>query len=150
MVSKDFTPPHLSDLIDSAANEVTLNAAAGAVAREKRERPQRRSVLRPIVTIGLVAAAFYLGHGLWHFHALPTNERVAQDLEQALNLARTSIEETKASTGVLPKALPNASLAAVVQYEPDRDEYRLVATMMGVRITLQKDGSKSTDMGILE
>jgi hypothetical protein len=50
----------------------------------------------------------------------------------------------------LPDALPNASLAAVVQYEPDSNEYKLVATMMGVRVTLQKNGSKSTDVGVAQ
>jgi hypothetical protein len=146
MISKNIPPPELSDLIDRASNEVALSSAA----QERRAKPRRSSMLGPIISTGLVAVVLYLGHGLWRHHAPPTNEQVAQDLEWALNLARTSIEEIKASTGVLPQALPNASLAAVVQYEPDRDQYRLVATMMGVRITLQKDGSKSTDMGVLE
>lgn len=146
MVSKDVTSPDLSDLIDRAADEVSLSAAA----RERRARPQRTSSLSAIIAVGLVAAGLYLGHGLWRYHAAPTNERVAQDLERALNLARTAIEAARASTGVLPKALPNASLAAVVQYQPDQDDYKLVATMMGVRITLQKDGSKSTDTGVRE
>jgi hypothetical protein len=145
MVTKDLTPPDLANLIDSAADEVATTSATRETRAKKVRRP---SLLRPIFSAALIAAALYLGHGLWRYHAPPTSEQVAQDLERALDLARTSIEEIKANTGMLPKALPNASLAAVVRYEPDRDEYRLVATMMGVRITLQKDGTKSTDMGV--
>jgi hypothetical protein len=143
-------PDDLSKLIDSASREVTASASRTAAARARRERSERAPVLPALAGAVALAAVAYLGHALWQNHAPPADERVAQDLEQVVDMARASVEEAKASTGALPAALPNASLAAVVRYEPQSNQYKLVATMMGVRVTLQQDGSKKTDKGVLE
>ena len=37
------------------------------------------------------------------------------------------------------------SLAAVVVYEPGQQDYKLSATVMGVRVILERDGSKTRD-----
>ena len=51
----------------------------------------------------------------------------------------------KSGSGTLPASIPNASLAAVVVYEPGQQDYKLSATVMGVRVTLERDGSKTRD-----
>ena len=80
----------------------------------------------------------------WSFAPLPAG-RVASDLEAVIEAARLSVEKAKGETGRLPDSLPNAALAAVVRYERGQSDYRLSTSVLGVRVTLERDGSKIVD-----
>jgi hypothetical protein len=86
-------------------------------------------------------------HSVWGALRPPTVQQTARDLEAVIDAARQSIESARTQTGQLPSALPNAALASVVRYEPDAGSYRLSATIMGVRVSLEPDGQKLTVTG---
>lgn len=94
------------------------------------------------VFAGLILCAYYV----WHANAPPSRLQVAEDLERVLDMAKASVDAAKSGSGALPAAIPNASLAAVVVYEPGQQDYKLSATVMGVRVTLERDGSKTRDI----
>lgn len=136
----------LSNLISNAESDIEKHATA----RRRRAKRGRYRSPSTILLGGLIVILAYCGHWLWVALRPPHQAQVAHDLALAVDQARAAVETAKTRTGELPDALPNASLAAVVRYEPERDEYRLVATMMGVRVTLQRDGTRSTDVGVSE
>lgn len=146
MEKPDSGPPDLSALINSAESEVEKQNRV----LQRGVKARRSPALSAILLGGLVVILAYCGHWLWVALRPPPQQQVVHDLEMAVDQARTSVEAAKSSTGDLPEALPNASLAAVVRYEPDKDDYKLVATMMGVRVTLQRNGAKTTDVGVPE
>ncbi len=127
---------------------------AKAQAEAVRARPQpvaprpRQPLGRAIVIAVLLSVVAMALHVLWDDLFTPPVRRTTRDLEAAVDAARESIERAKAQTGQLPSALPNAALATVVRYEPDAGGYRLSATIMGVRVTLEPDGRKKTETGV--
>lgn len=132
----------LSSLIEKAEAEV-LRAKPALPARSS-----RRPIGRGMVMLVLLAVAATALHVMWDDLFTPPVRRTTRDLESAVDAARASIERVKAQTGQLPTALPNAALATVVRYEPDLGGYRLSATIMGVRVTLEPDGRKKTETGV--
>lgn len=132
----------LATLIDDAERE----AAATARGRSRSDAPRPRRSRLP-TAVALAAAAAFGAHELWAHYFAPTAAKVTRDLEHTVDLARDSIEESRKRIGALPEALPNASLAAVVAYESRNTSYRLSASMGGVRVVIDWDGSRSIDRG---
>ena len=102
------------------------------------------------MSIVLLALTIYVIASISARLTPPGSKEIARDLEIALEQARTAVEEAKNRTGKLPEALPNASLASVVRYEHQEDDYRLSTTIMGIRVTLEPDGRKHVEMGVKE
>lgn len=145
MDKQEFKSQDLSSLINQAESALEKQGSTGM-----RDEKQRSLALKPALAIIAFLMIGYFGNWLWMIFAPPTQNQVVHDLEAVVAQARASVDQAKADSGSLPDALPNASLAAVVHYEPDQGTYTLVASMMGVRVTLQKDGTKSTDTGVKE
>ena len=141
MTSNDPKLSDISSLINQASNEVGKTNSSSAT-QAKESRPLPWGTLFPIV---LVSIALYAGYNVWQNASPPPKEQVARDLDVVLEKAHKSIEEAKAKNGTLPEALPNAALASVVDYEVRDKEYQLTTSMLGVRITLQRDGKKTTE-----
>lgn len=135
------SPEDLSSLVDAASKEVVRqeNARVSRQVRREGRTPSR------LVMYGLVVAAAIGVYGLWTQVSNPSAAQVGADLGQALDLARASVEEARRSTGALPETLPNASLASVVYYERRSSDYRLSASVGGVRVMIEWDGSKKID-----
>jgi hypothetical protein len=128
-----------------------INAAETAVdKKEDRQtpRPRKRSP-SPWMVVGilLVIIAASLA-ALWSELRPPGAADIARDLEAIVARARDAIEGARGASGELPAALPNAALASVVRYEKGQKEYRLSATAMGVRVTLEPDGKTRTERGV--
>ena len=87
-------------------------------------------------------------YSIWTQFAPPSADIVARDLERVIDTARDSVEKSKSETGQLPEVLPSASLGSVVRYERGQSDYQLSATMLGVRVTLARDGKKIVEKGI--
>lgn len=142
-----MTPPRPPDaepldaLIEQAARSEALRARPQASASPRRRGPRMVFVAALLV---LCAVAF---HSLWTALAPPSTGQTARDLEAVVDAARQSVEAARSRTGQLPSALPNAALASVVRYEPDAGSYRLSASIMGVRVSLEPDGHKVTVTG---
>lgn len=142
--NRDPIAPSLSELIRQADESVTE-----ASARLSSNPKLRRAFLgRRIVIVTLLAALGFFGYTVWRHAAPPPKSSIADDLEYAVDLAKTAIDAAKSRTGELPAAIPNASIASVVRYENDAQGYKLSATMMGVRVTLERDGSKTRDTSL--
>lgn len=128
-----------------------INAAENAVdKKEARQAPrQRKRASSPwlLVSILLVIIAASLA-ALWSELRPPGAADIARDLEAIVARARDVIEAARGATGELPAALPNAALASVVRYEKGQKDYRLSATAMGVRVTLEPDGKTRTERGV--
>ncbi len=131
----------LDALIDQAHQE-TLRAGHPS------HGPKRRALASRLSSMVLLAAAAFALYQLWSVFAPPSTGQTTRDLEAAVDAARQSIEDERSRTGRLPEALPNAALASVVRYEPDASTYKLSATILGVRVTLQSDGQKTTETGV--
>jgi hypothetical protein len=131
----------LASLIEKAQAEAIRARPQPAV-------PPRRLPGRAIKIVVLLVALAGALHLLWDDLFAPPVHQTTQDLEAAVDAARESIERARAQTGQLPTALPNAALATVVRYEPDAGGYRLSATIMGVRVTLEPDGRRKTETGV--
>ncbi len=135
-----------ADDIDMLIAGAERKAAADAAVRARLSpRASARAGTGRIVA-GLAAVAV-LGYLLWRILAPAAPSAVARDLDLAIVMARDAIEAERKTSGELPLALPNASLAAVVQYERRAREYRLVSNVGGVRVTLEWDGSKKIETG---
>lgn len=140
-----MSDPHtLADLIRQAESTAQKQAEA------KLARKGKPVLFRLIFTVLLLGVVCYAGIKLSDALAPPSQQKVANDLGNVVERAHKLIDGIKQDTGELPKTLPNAALAAVVQYEPDPDKsrYRLTATVMGIRVTLQPNGHKITETGI--
>ena len=112
--------------------------------RDIRPAPPRN---RPLPILLLAGVALMAGAVIYQNVSPPSPTRVARDLDAVVEQARASVEESRKASGMLPEALPNASLSAVVHYEPKGDAYRLSATVPGVRVTLEPDGAKQIEYG---
>ena len=135
-------PDDLSGLIDAASKEA---AGASRARPRKIAPPPRPGKAVPFIAAALAVLAVFGGYEVWIHYAGPTRSKLAADLGVAIDLARESVEAVRKSTGALPEALPNASLAAVVVYEPSGREYRLSASAGGVDVAIERDGSKSVN-----
>ncbi len=133
----------LTDLIANAQSQIRQQDA---------QRPKPRNKPSPLPGLLVLAVAWmvliYSASAWWDRQAAPSQAQVAHDLEQVVDQARDVIEASRAQTGQLPSVMPNAALASVVQYHPESGQYQIVVSMMGVRVTLQKGGTKRTEVGI--
>ena len=131
----------LDVLIEQAQKEASKSSALRAAPAK------RRGMLWIWAGCVAIVAAFSV-HSVWRGLAPPSTQQTTRDLEAAVDAARASIEQSRSQTGKLPETLPNASLAAVVSYEPGLSDYKLSATIMGVRVTLQPDGKMINETGV--
>lgn len=99
------------------------------------------------VGVGVVLLALFVGCVYWlvSISRPPPKKQVAEDLRQVLSQARDSVEASRDETGTLPPALPDAALAALADYEVEGDKYRLSATLLGVRVSMEWDGKVHED-----
>lgn len=141
MTTRPSDSEPLEALIEHAAHAEALRAQRHAAGSER--RPRRRLWFNACL---LLVTALAL-HSVWTSLRPPSTQQTARDLEAVVDAARQSVEEARSQTGQLPAALPNAALASVVRYEPDAGSYRLSATIMGVRVSLEPDGKKLTVTG---
>ncbi len=139
----DAKPADYSALITKA--EKAVAPKAGEDRRERNAKPGRS---RQVFVIALAGVALFALASLWGHLTPPGKDAVARDLDQTVELARAAVDEARKATGELPPTLPNAALASVVSYEPAGTQYRLAATIMGVRVTLEPNGSKTVNMGV--
>ncbi len=145
---KSPSPQDLNALIEQAQTSVSgKRATAQARVEHATAAARRPSVVGPVLKIALLLAAAYAVFTIWQAFAPPSPGKVEHDLDMAINAAHDVIEKTKADTGDLPDALPNAALAAVVRYEPEPTKvgYTLSATIMGIRVTLEPSGRKRVE-----
>lgn len=96
----------------------------------------------------LLAVIVYAGVTVSDALSPPSEERVAHDLEQLIEHARQMVDDIQKDTGKLPDAIPNAALASAVQYEKRSTDYKLTATVLGVRVTLEGSGKPITETGV--
>lgn len=130
----------LSALIGQAQAEVSQREGV----HTPRARP--RPFLSGSKLLVLPGAAIALcGYWAWSTLGPPPQSQIARDLEVTLYQARTMVEQFKAAQGALPETLPHAAMASVVRYERDESNYKLVASMMGVHVTLGPDGRNVTE-----
>jgi hypothetical protein len=129
-----------------------IQQAEGEVSKQVRREPAAPggSFVGPALGAVLAALAIYAVYALWSLFAPPSAGKVTRDLEVAVEAARVSVEKAKSESGQLPDALPSAALGAVVRYEHGRSDYRLSATILGVRVTLESDGKKVIEKGVEE
>lgn len=131
----------LSDLIIEA--EKTTRGHA----REQPTRKVPRIPWRYVFAMLLAGTFGYAGTRILAVLFPPSQKQIAEDLQTVLDRARDAIETSKAEAGKLPDALPNAALASVVKYEHDNTDYQLTATIMGVKVTMERSGRKTTELG---
>lgn len=131
----------LEALIEQAARSEALRGRPLVAGRTARGR------LHTFFVGGLLVLIAVALHSVWTAWMPPSAQQTARDLEAVVDAARQSVESVRSRTGQLPSALPNAALASVVRYEPDAGSYRLSATIMGVRVSLEPDGQKVTVTG---
>ncbi len=131
----------LADLIQRAEVQ-----AAGSDSRTSTTTASRTR--RLLGGAALLVLIMYLAHVSWSRLGGPTEQQTAQDLEQAVQAAGAVVEDARRQTGKLPDVLPRSELASVVQYEPAGGSYTLSATILGVRVTLQSDGTTKTETGV--
>lgn len=134
-------PTDLDALIDAASREATRAGHAPRV-----EPPPSRGTGRPLwPRLMLLALLVGVGWAIYlHFAPVPKSQ-VQRDLEAAVEQARLSVEAAREPGGKLPQALPNAALARIVDYQPQDSGYRLEASILGVRVTLERDGSRHVE-----
>ncbi len=143
MTKPQASKDDLSALIAGAETAIEHQAVSARPAR--RSQSGNRSVI--LMALALAGLA-YSGNTLWQRFAAPSQADVARDLSLVVDQARAEIESARQQTGSLPAVMPNAALASVVQYQADSGQYQIVVNMMGVKVTLQKDGSKITELGV--
>lgn len=143
MEPKNSGPQDISSLIDQA------NSAIG---KQASRQAQRKPPCRPLPIGAIFAGVLAIGalfsvYSIWKNTGTPGDAQIARDLDIALEKAHAAVEDVKSKTGALPETLPNAALASVVDYDPQQGSYQLTANMLGVRVTLQRDGKKTTEKG---
>lgn len=134
------TEDTLDQLIASAQHEA-LRARPRPAVRQPRSFISWAQPIMSLVALGLAL------HFLVALIVPPSRKQVERDLDVVVSAAHMEVEAARSRNGQLPMALPNAALAAVVQYRPDGDKYSLSSSVLGVRVTLTSDGSKTTDWG---
>ncbi len=129
----------LSSLIEAASREAAREPAGRLAAQHVRRRPAGIPMLA-LATLLVISA----GWALWTHLGPPGTAQVQADLENTIELARQSVDDARRGSGALPAALPNAALAAVVDYTPSASGYRLETSMLGIHVTLEADGTRHT------
>jgi hypothetical protein len=140
--------PHLSDDLTALIKQAETQTVKNVERVQKSQRRKSSLKLKPVIVLMMAGLIAYSGYSIWTNFAPPSEEHVVRDLESVVDAARAAIEEAKAEAGQLPEALPNAALASVVQYEHGEKEYKLSATIMGIRITLEPDGKTTREYGV--
>ena len=127
-----------------------IRQAEGEVSRQTRQtRPASSGLdLKKLLVPALLSVAAYCTYAVWAQFAPPSPDKVALDLDLAIEAARDSVEKSKSETGQLPEVLPGAALGSVVRYERGTNDYRLSASILGVQVTLERDGRKTTEKGV--
>ena len=127
-----------------------IRQAEGEASRQvRRAAPiQGPSVAKPALGAILIVLAIYAVYSLWAMFAPPSADKVAHDLDAAVEAAHSLVEKSKSESGQLPETLPSASLGSVVRYEHGQSDYRLSATILGIRVTLERDGKKIVEKGV--
>lgn len=143
MTSEPQASNDLSRLIDQAENLLNQKALVAQKAGKKVRLPLTN------ILAGLLAAGLaYVGYFIWSNIAPPTKEQVAHDLETVVDQAKELIDEAKTADGAPPEGIPSAALASVVRYEVEDNHYKLVASARGVRVSIDHDGKKTTEIGM--
>ncbi len=137
------TPNDYSALISQASAEVDKKAQAQQLRESRRKKNTGQQIAVAVCTLVVSIA----GYQIWSRLAPPGDKQVAKDLENTVEQARAVIDQTRKETGQLPDALP-AAMASVVRYEKTDKAYKLSATVLGVRVTMESDGPKRTDFGV--
>lgn len=130
-----------------------IRQAEGVAAGQARRAEPKHAgpgVAKPAMVVVLGLVAICAGYAVWAMLAPPSADMVARDLQVVVEAARESIEKARGESGRLPDSLPNASLGAVVRYEHGTSDYSLSASVLGIRVTLQRDGRKSVEKGVRE
>ncbi|MBS7808490.1 hypothetical protein [Variovorax sp. PCZ-1] len=132
----------LSELINQAQTEAVAKAQAASTVASKR-------IVIPYALIfyGLLAAVtaysiFRLASALLP----PSQQDIDADLKALVKESQQFVEQSKKDTGELPKSLPHAALASVIDYEVRDKEYKLSGFVSGVRVTLDWDKTIKTEI----
>lgn len=138
---------------DSAELAKLINQAKHELSSQlERQHAQARRKSNSMVRLAMPFTALlligYLSFHIWSDHTPPSKEKIEADLERILYEARDTIEVARKADGKLPESIPNASIAAIVQYDSDAQKYKLSTTIMGVRVTLEQDGKTITQFGV--
>lgn len=132
-------PTNLDELIEAASREANHAAQARERVATTTLRKAHLTLLTQALLVSFVAIC---GWGLYAFWAPISASQVERDLDMAIDQARQAVEASRGPGGELPSALPNAALSQIVIYQPDSGGYRLEGSIMGLRISLERDGSK--------
>ena len=142
MNSSPKSTDDLSQLVDQASGYVRTQKS------KRHTTPSPRSRY-----FSLLLQATLLGALAWGVYALfdtlspPAPAEVAQDLGTVIDQAQALVEQSRRDTGKLPDTLPSSAMASVVQYQREGNDYRLSAVVMGIRVTLEPNGQKTTQEG---
>lgn len=132
----------LSQLIRQADEQAQNKAQSKAA-------PQRSRIQVAAIFSGvLLVVIAYAGVKVFAAFSPPSEAKVAHDLERVVESAHQLVDGIKKETGKLPDAIPNAALASVVQYEKRDADYKLSATILGVRVSLEGAGKMTTETGV--
>jgi hypothetical protein len=140
MTDPHHSPQDLSKLIEQAE-------AVAVRQQRSRTKGKRSFVNSRLGTLVLLVALVSIAFAIRAMFAPPTEAQALHDLEAAVDKARQAVEAARARNGQLPDTLPSAALSSVVVYEHEQDSYSLNATFMGIHVTLQPDGKKTTETG---
>lgn len=118
-------------------------------------KPVKQSIKSPasehqqrMGAVFLVLVAVGSAYAAWRVFAPPSAAAVERDPSHVVESARQSVGAAKASSGSLPDVLPNDSLSALVRYEHAAEDYTLSSTMLGLRVTIGRDGNKKVEKGV--
>lgn len=133
----------LARLVGAASDYV--RSREGGLPAQAPPLGRRRNLLAWLALAGGLA---WGGYALYGQLAPPRPATVAKDLDKVIAQAQALVERTRERTGALPDTLPSSALASVVQYQREGGGYRLTAAVMGVRVTLEPGGQKTTQTGV--
>ena len=129
-----------SGLIDDAAKDIERRQEGGKPAQK---RPGGGSLVAWLLAV-IALDAGLVGQHLWQQHAAPSRQTTEQSLQQAVDLAQRAVEAYRKAEGSLPSVLPNASLAATVDYRLRGTDYQLSASGQGISVVRAWDGKLET------
>jgi len=136
----------LAGLIDDASKAISGEQ------RKHTRKPGSRAgqpAARNLVYLTLIPVALFTFISQFSSNEI-VDIRVETELINILHSAQNSIRIYTAENGSLPAALPNASMAAVVNYTIDssmgRDNYLLSTSSHGITVTMNSLGNITTDI----
>lgn len=142
MTTNDPRRDALQDLIDQAGQEAVRQ---GSVPPVRASGASRAPWLRWIVAGATVLAAIHTADLASRRWREPAADAAARDLAIVVQAAGRSVEAVRGQTGRLPEALPNPAHANLVRYKVTDGAYALSASVLGLRVTLQPDGTTKTE-----